>query len=377
MDHAEVVDPLTVRVVMKQPFSPFVAALTDRAGMMVAPRAAEAAGADFGAHPVCAGPFSFVERVAQDHITVQRFPGYWDAGRIHFDRVSYQIIPDSSVRRVNLQAGALEMSDVVPLDVPEVLKNPALAVVSAPSLGYGALSINVGNGPRSQNPLGQDTRVRRALSLAIDRAALSDVVYGGQYTPDAQATSAVSPLYDSSLPVPGRDVSAARALLKEAGGATPGRVDLLVGNTPQGVQAGEVIQAMAGEAGFDVHVTAAEFGTVIAAVVRGDYQVTLGGWSGLLDTDSNCWSMLHTGGALNTSHYSNPVVDAALDQARTDSVLDARRADYARVWAQESADMPLIYLWSPRNIVGLSRRVAGFTPMPDGLLRLQDVRLTP
>jgi peptide/nickel transport system substrate-binding protein len=98
MDHVEVVDPLAVRVVMKQAFSPFVAILTDRAGMMLPPKAAEAGGKDFGLHPVCAGPFRFVERVAQDHITVERFPGYWDAGRIHYDRVTYRIIPDSSIR---------------------------------------------------------------------------------------------------------------------------------------------------------------------------------------------------------------------------------------------------------------------------------------
>ena len=74
MDHVEVVDPLTVRVVMKQAFSPFVAILTDRAGMMVPPRAAEAGGKEFGLHPVCTGPFRFVERVAQDHITLSASP---------------------------------------------------------------------------------------------------------------------------------------------------------------------------------------------------------------------------------------------------------------------------------------------------------------
>ena len=107
MDHVVVVDALTVRVVMKQAFSPFVAVLTDRAGMMLPPRATEAGGKDFGLHPVCAGPFRFVERVAQDHITLERYPGYWDAGRIHYDRVTYRIMPDSSIRLSNLQAGAL------------------------------------------------------------------------------------------------------------------------------------------------------------------------------------------------------------------------------------------------------------------------------
>jgi peptide/nickel transport system substrate-binding protein len=377
MDHAEVMDPLTVRVVMKQPFSPFIAALTDRAGMMVAPKAAEAAGKDFGLHPSCAGPFKFVERVAQDHITLERFSGYWDAGRIHFDRVIYRVIPDSSIRLANLQAGALDITEVAPLDVDTVKQDSKLGVALVPSLGYGALSVNIGDQPRANTPLGRDKRVRLAFELALDRAALSQVVFAGMYTPNAQATSAVSPLYDSEIPIPPRDVARAKALLGEAGVATPMRVELVVYNTPQGVQAGEVIQSMAAEAGFDVHVNAMEFGTVIAAVNRGDFQITLGGWSGLLDTDSNAWSFLHTGGALNWAHYSNATVDTLLDKARVESDLTARRAAYDGVWKQVDDDLPLIYLYTPRNIAGMSRHIAGFSLLADGLYRLQDVRPVP
>ena len=374
MDHAEVADPMTVRVVMKQPFSPFIAALTDRSGMMVAPKAAEAAGKEFGLHPVCAGPFRFVERVAQDHVTLERYPGYWDSGRIHFDRVTYQVIPDSSIRKANLQAGALDLAEVAPLDVDALSHDPKLAIVSVPGLGYGALTVNVANGPRANNPLGQDPRVRLAFELSLDREALNSVVFGGAYTANAQATSAISPLYDPALPIPQRDIPRAMALLKEAGVTTPLPVDMVVYNTPQAVQAGEVIQAMAADAGFAVRVDTREFGAVIAAINQGDYQLTLGGWSGLLDTDSNVWSFLHTGGALNMSHYSNPAVDSLLDQARVASDTGARRALYTQVWEQVSKDLPIIYLWTTRNIQGVSRRVEGFTLLADGLLRLQDVR---
>ena len=90
IDHVEVIDPLTVRLVLKSPSAPLLALLTDRAGMIVAPKAAEAAGKDFGLHPVCTGPFKFTERVAQDRIVLDRYPGYWDAANIHFDRVIYQ-----------------------------------------------------------------------------------------------------------------------------------------------------------------------------------------------------------------------------------------------------------------------------------------------
>lgn len=374
MDHVEVVDPLTVRVVMKQAFTPFVAILTDRAGMMLPPKAAEAGGKEFGLHPVCAGPFRFVERVAQDHIALERFPNYWDAPRIHYERVTYRIIPDSSIRLANLQAGTLDLTEIAPLDADAVAHDPKLALVSVPSLGYGALTINIGNYPKADTPLGRDTRVRHAFELALDRETLSQVVYAGTYQPNAQATSALSPLYIEEIAPPKRDVAKARALLKEAGVATPFAVSLIVYNTPQGVQTGEVIQSMAAEAGFAVQVNAMEFGTAIATVQRGDYAMTLGGWSGLLDTDSNAWSFLHTGGALNRAGYSNPSVDELLDHARTVSGISDRRAAYEGVWQQVSKDLPIIYLWTPRNIAGVTRKVAGFTLLADGLLRLQDVR---
>ena len=92
-----------------------------------------------------------------------------------------------------------------------------------------------------------------------------------------------------------------------------------------------------------------------------------------MDTDSNAWSFLHTGGALNRAGYANPQVDELLDRARTVSDTRERRAAYEGVWQQVSKDLPIIYLWTPRNIVGLSNKVAGFTLLADGLLRLQDV----
>ena len=92
MEAVEVVDPKTVRIRLKEPSSPFLSQLTDRAGMIVSPKAAEAAGRNFGTTPVCAGPYRFVERVAQDRIVVERFPGYWTAQAIHIPRITYQPI---------------------------------------------------------------------------------------------------------------------------------------------------------------------------------------------------------------------------------------------------------------------------------------------
>src|SRR5436190_9981798 len=105
----DVVDPSTVKLNLSAPFSPLLAALADRAGMMVSPKAAQAEGANFGAKPVCSGPFKFVERVAQDRIVLERHPAYWNKAEIHFDRITYTPIPDATVRLANLRSGQLDL----------------------------------------------------------------------------------------------------------------------------------------------------------------------------------------------------------------------------------------------------------------------------
>src|SRR5207247_6119201 len=85
----DVVDPSTVRLNLAAPFAPLLAVLTDRSGMMVSPKAAQAAGEKFGAKPVCSGPFRFVERIAQDRIVLERDPNDWNNAALHFDRIAY------------------------------------------------------------------------------------------------------------------------------------------------------------------------------------------------------------------------------------------------------------------------------------------------
>jgi peptide/nickel transport system substrate-binding protein len=178
IDHVEVVDSATVRIVLKSPSGAFLAQLTDRAGMILPPKAAEAAGKDFGAHPVCSGPFKFVERVPQDHVTLARFPDYWDAKDIHFDKLVYQTLVDPSVRLANLKAGTVDMTtDVVPTDAAAIKADPKLRLVVYDALGYFGITNNLANGPRANNPYGRSALVRQALDLAIDRAALVKVVF--------------------------------------------------------------------------------------------------------------------------------------------------------------------------------------------------------
>ncbi len=367
----EIVDPLTVRLVLKAPASPLLAQLTDRAGIMISPKATESAGAAFGNHPVCAGPYAFVERVAQDHITLKRHPAYWNPGPYHFDQVVYQSITNSAVRVANLQAGSLDLVEyVLPTDIAAINKDPNLKLATTNSLAYTGITFNTGNGPAAKSVAGQNPLVRQAFELAIDKQALVDVVFNGMFAATAQANPPTSPLFVKEIASPPRDIASARALLKQAGVALPVGIVLTATNEPDSQQAAEVIQSMAREAGFEVKIRTMEFAASLQAGYGGDFEAYLIGWSGRSDADGNMWQMLHTGGTFNYGHYSHPGVDAALDEARTFTDIAKRREAYVRVWQQERADLPLVYLWNPRNIVGMKKALNGFRQVPDGLIRL-------
>ena len=377
IDHVEVVDPATVRVVLKAPNSPFLAQLTDRAGMIVSPTAAKAEGKDFALHPVCAGPYKFTERVSQDHITLDRFPGYWNAGAIHIDRIIYRPIPDSSVALANLQAGAIDLDvQQVPSNVDAIRKDPRLKLAVYDGLGYQSITINVGNGPRAKTPIGEDARVRKAFELSIDRKALIHVVYNDLFTPVAQSVPPSSPFYAPSVQPPPRDIAKAKELLKEAGVKLPVTVDMMVINQPDQLQTAEVIQSMASEAGFDVKIQATEFAASLDASDRGDFSTYLIGWSGRADIDANLYSFVYTGAPLNPTGYSNKQVDAWLNQAREVTDVAARQAIYAKLAAKLEQDLPLIYLYSGKNIVAMSTKVNGFVPVPDGIVRPQGMSIS-
>ena len=377
MDRVEAVDAKTIRIHLKVPFAPFLAQLTDRAGMVVSPKAAEAAGRDFGLRPVCAGPFRFVERVAQDRIVVERFPDYWDKDNVHLDRVIYLPIPDSTVRLANLQSGAIELTETISAtDIPAVQRNQRLRVAMGDELGYQGITFNIANGDRARTPIGQHAKVRQAFDYAIDRATIIQVVYEGQFTPTAQAVPPSSPYYVRSLNPPTRDVARAQALLREAGVSTPVRIELTVPNSPDLRQVGEVIQAMAGEAGFQVTVRAMEFASSLQAAQRGDFEAYLVGWSGRTDPDGNLWNFVHSRGAQNDGKYANAEVDRLLDASREEADQEKRVAIFERMYRHYiTEDRGRLYLWHRKNIHAYSARVTGFVPVPDGLIRVKGVRL--
>jgi len=376
IDRVEVVDPLTIQLHLKSPFSPLIAQLTDRAGMMVSPKAAKEAGDRFGLKPVCAGPYKFVERVQQDRIVVEKFKDYWNKDNVHIDRIVYQPIVDSTVRLANLKSGGLDLAErLLATDLKEIRSDPKLKLSTALELGYQGLTINVGNGERSKNLLGQNPKVRQALSYTIDREALTQVVFNGEFVPGNQWVNPEHPYFQKAFPVPKRDVAKAKALLKEAGVSGPIALDLMVPNNPETRQVAEVIQAMAAEVGFDLKIRVTEFATSLKQAEDGSFQAYLIGWSGRTDPDGNLFVFYSCGAPQNNGHYCNKEVDKLLVDARTVSEPPKRKAIYEKVTKILQEEGSIIYLYHRRVLIAHTNRLEGYTQIPDGLVRVVGLRL--
>ncbi len=376
VDTVEVAGPLTIRLNLKTPFSPLLAQLTDRAGMMVSPKAAEAAGDKFGLKPVCAGPYKMVERVQQDRIVVEKFADYWNKDQVFIDRITYLPIVDSTVRLANLRSGGLDLIErVLATDLKTVREDPKLTLSKAVSLGWFGLLINVDNGPKSNNPLGKDPRVRRAFDLAIDREALNQVVFNGEFVPGNQWVNPENFYYQQKFPVPKRDLAKARALLKEAGVTGRLSLDFMVVNSPETRAVAEVLQSMVAEAGFDLKLRVTESATGLTLGEQGDYELYMQTWSGRIDPDGNSVVYQTCGAPQNMGKYCNKEVDALHEQARAVSDPAARKAIYEKLTAQFLADGWILYLFHPQYLIAHVNKLEGFKPMPDGLVRVVGVKL--
>ena len=376
VDRVEVVDPLTIRLILKTPFAPLIAQLTDRAGMMVAPKAAMEAGDRFGLHPVCAGPYKFIERVSQDRIVVEKFADYWDKDNVHIDRIVYLPIVEDTVRLANLKSGGLELIErVLATDIKDVRSDPKLKLAMALSLGYMGLDINIGNGEAAKNPLGSAAKVRQALDYAIDRDALNQVVFNGEFVPGNQWVSPENPYYQNAFPVGKRDLAKAKALLKDAGVTTPFDVDFMVSKGAETQAVAEVIQAMAAEAGIMMKIRVTEFATSLKAAEAGDYQAYLLAWSGRSDPDGNLYSFYKCKAPLNYPGFCNPDADRLLDESRVPPDAPQRKSIYEKLTKIILENHPIIYLYHPRVLIAHTDRLEGYRQMPDGLVRVTGLTL--
>ncbi len=346
----DVIDANTVKFNLKSPFAPLLAALVDRAGMMVSQKVVDAMGADFTLKPFKAGtgPFILTEAVKNDHYTLERNPDWWGkdaAGNKlpYLDKIIVKPILDGDVRLTNLRTNQAQvLNNVAGKDVPAVKADPTLTYLEAGSFAWSSMIPNEAPGY-----LFNEKRYVKAVSMAIDRQEILDKgpfqgIVG--YGPIAPAHLG----FDANFkPFAKPDIEGAKKLVADVGKG-PLEFELLVSSGDAAIlQQAQLIQAELAKADIKMNIKTQLFNDIVTLQQSHKHAgMTLIGWSGRLDPDGNSYDFVVTGKTNNDSSYSNSKVDDLMNQQRVESD-PAKRAqllqqaqqiyvvdDPARIWFQ-------------------------------------------
>jgi peptide/nickel transport system substrate-binding protein len=364
---------------LERPYSPLLYVLTDRAGMVVSPAEAQKTGANFALHPVGTGPFSFVEKIPQDHITLQRNPDYWNKGEPYLDKIVYRPFPDDNARVANVKSGDVDIINIVPLpQIKELSQEAAQPGARFRLLEHGAFQwqgiwLNVTK-PPFENKL-----LRQAFNATIDRNVIANVVLQEAAYPAYSFFPNGTPAYDPGWKIPPRNIPLAREKLQEAGSPSGFTFTLLTVPRQQEQAIAQAVQSMAADVGIQVKLQIVEFGTLIQQAEALQHQAALVGWSGRPDPDFDIYPFVTESGigSFNNAGYTNPRVQELLDAARLLNDMSQRRRAYREVTQILADDLPYIWLYFPKEYKLVSTKVRGYVQVPDGMMRFRTVWLAP
>jgi peptide/nickel transport system substrate-binding protein len=279
------------------------------------------------------------------------------------------------VRLANLKSGGLDLIErVLATDIKDVRADSRLKLSTAIELGYQGVTLNIGK-DNAKGPLSQSAKVRQALDLSIDREAINQVVFNGEFKPGNQWINPDHPYYQKAYAIRPRSVEKAKALLKEAGVTPPVNVDFMVPKGAETETVAQVIQSMAAESGFDMKIRVTEFATSLKQAEAGEYQAYLLAWSGRIDPDGNSYIFLKTDAPQNYSAWSNSDADKSLDDARLVTDQAQRKAIYQKLTGATLDEAPILYIYHRTILIAHTTRLEGYRQMPDGLVRVIGLKL--
>lgn len=372
IQNVEVVDPSTVRFVLKNPFAPLLANLVDRAGMMLSPAAVKAGGENFVRAPLGAGtgPFKFVEWKKDDHLTLERNPNYWLNGADgkplpYLDKVIYRPISDETVALTNLRSSSVDVIQTVPpKDVQSLRSGTGLGYQETAGLGFESFRLNNSKEPFTNKAL------RQAVAWSVDREQIRKTAWFGTGVVGYGPTPPPVWAYDPAFKPYSRDLTKARQKLQEGGKPNGFSFSLEIrANSPRDLDIAQLFQSQLKEVLIQVQIAPVEFAKILTDLDNHTYQAAQIGWSGRIDPDGNLYQFFKTGAAQNDTVYSNPRIDALLDQARIEQVQSKRKDLYRQIEQILADDAPYVFYRFRAAYLATTNRVHGIPLNPDQILR--------
>lgn len=371
ISEVEVVDPLTIRIELTNPYSPFLSVLTDRAGMMISPTAVQELGDDFATNPVGAGPFTFEAWDRNNRLTFSAFSDYWEEGLPQLEAVEYRIFPDPTVRLTNLRTGSVDIIDSVPpQSLASIRRSRDIEIYEVAGLGYEYLDLNTARPPFDQESL------RQAVAWAVDRESLVRTILRDTAAVAHGPCPASLWCHDPEFRPYQRDPEKVAELLEEAGVPDGFSFELIMANDSIDQTIAQLLQAQLADVGITMEIRTVDLSALSSALRGGEYQAMLVGWSGRSDPDGNLYVEFKTGAPVNFRKWSNAEVDRLLEEGRASLDQSERYDIYRRVQELVAEGSPLVFLYTPTWIHAASDEVQGYQMVPDGRFRFGSVNKT-
>lgn len=324
--------------------------------------------------PVGTGPFSFTSRSPGAWIDLAANPDHW-AGPPAIEGIRYSFISQGTTAASALRSGEIDWTDAVPAQQLSVLsRDDALVVGTVVSNDYWYITMNFEAKPFD------DPRVRQAVSYAVDRDSIAQVVGYGTANPNQLAIPSTSPWYapyDRYSVGPDHDAALdkARDLLRQAGIRSTDMRLMVTTEYPETVTAAQVVASNLEKIGIAVKIEQLDFGAWLDRQAAGDFDALMLGWLGNIDPDDFYYAQHHSAGTSNAQKYFNRRVDELLDRGRTELDVEKRKRIYAEEAGQIADDVSYLYLYNPSATQAYSREVRDYTVRSDKAVRFRSVRL--
>jgi glutathione transport system substrate-binding protein len=382
VDHVEVVDPHTAKVVLKTPFGAFMNTIAHPALPMQSPAAIQKYGKDLGRNPVGTGPFAFVSWTP-DTVKMARNANYWRQGWPKMRGVTIRSVPENGARIAMLQAGEAHYISVLPPEMVKVVQvNPKLDLINTPSIITRYVSLNTLKRPFS------DVRVRQALNYAVDKDAFIKVVWSGYADQMDSPEPPKLSFYEKQSPAPWPyDLAKAKQLLAEAGYPNGFETEIWGPSNTVATRGMQFIQQQFAQVGVKVTVSPMEAGVLSSRVFSvakpedAQVQTYYVGWSA--STGDADWqfrplfsSMGFPPALFNMSYYKNPEVDKDVQDALLTADPALRGKAYADAQKRVWEDAPVVWLSIDHILDAKAKTLTGAYRIPDGGFLLNEAAFT-
>jgi peptide/nickel transport system substrate-binding protein len=354
-----------VTVTTKRPFGSLPAHLT-MLGML--PPGAGAHEDAFFTKPAGTGPFRFVSWTHGDHVELAANPKYWKAGIPKVDKLTVRFIPELSTRVAALRAGEIHVIDRVWPDMVQTLRaTPGVKVLDTPAIEAQRWHFQLARDSV------KDPRVRKAVSLAIDRnVIIKDLLLG--YARPVVCPVPPGLLGHTNLGQKPYDPEKARQLLKQAG-ATNLTLDFVLMKDlyPKQLEIAQAVAAMLGDVGIKVNIRNLEIATAREQRTAGNYDLFFSGWAQMPhDPDWYFGQWFTKAGAEKLTRFSDPRVEQLIAEGRVPDP-KVRQQKYEEIDRLLWEDEPEIWPYYTVAIYAISDKLRNFEARRDYYVLLHEV----